>query len=89
MSTNHVLSSAVEGNDWLQESGCNKFEEKGITVGLMMTTFGNLWSTGKMVTMDSGFSVSKGILTMQMKGVLGKTLLSQEEKLGCFGKWEI
>ncbi len=35
----------------------------------------NLWNTGKVVTMDSGFSVSKEILAMREKGVFGQSLV--------------
>ena len=41
----------------------------------MMQMSRNLWNTGKVVTIDSGFSVSKGILAMQEKGVFGKALV--------------
>ncbi len=48
-----------------------EFEEKGKAVGLMLQMSRNLWNTGKVVTMDSGFSVSKGIPAMREKGVFG------------------
>jgi len=44
-------------------------------VGLMLQMSRNLWNTGKVVTMDSGFSVSKGILAMREKGVFGQALV--------------
>ncbi len=38
------------------------------TVGVMLHISNNLWNTGKIVTMDSGFSVAKGILAIREKG---------------------
>ncbi len=35
----------------------------------------NLWNIGKVVTIDSGFSVSKGILAMREEGVFGEALI--------------
>ncbi len=61
----------VEGKDWEQELGWMEFEEKGNTVGLMLQMSRNLWNTGKVVTMDSDFSVSKEILAMREKVVFG------------------
>ncbi len=40
-----------------------------------VTNVKNLWNTEKVVTMDSGFSVSKGILAMREKGVFGQSLV--------------
>ncbi len=51
------------------------FEEKSKTVSLMLQMSRNLWNTGKIVTMDSRFSVSKGILVMREKSVFGQSLV--------------
>ncbi|KAL7452773.1 hypothetical protein ACHAXS_000283, partial [Conticribra weissflogii] len=40
-----------------------------------VTNVKNLWNTEKVVTMDSGFSVSKGILAMREKDVFGQSLM--------------
>ncbi len=42
------------------------------TVGVMLHISKNLWNTGKIVSMDSGFSVAKGILAMREKGYLAR-----------------
>ncbi len=65
----------VEGKDRPPQLGRKEFEERGKTVGLMLQMSKNLWNTGKVVTMDSGFSVSKGILAMREKGVFGQALV--------------
>ena len=65
----------VEGKDRPVELGPKEFEDRGKTVGLMVRMSQNLWNTGKVVTMDSGFSVSKGILAMREKGVFGQALI--------------
>ncbi len=65
----------MEGKDHPPQLGCKEFEERGKTVGLMLRMSKNLWNTGKVVTMDSGFSVSKGILAMREKGVFGQALV--------------
>ncbi len=41
---------------------------KGKTVGVMHHISKNLWNTGKIVSMDGGFSVAKGILAIREKG---------------------
>mmetsp|Transcript_11947 Transcript_11947/g.25228 ORF Transcript_11947/g.25228 Transcript_11947/m.25228 type:complete len:318 (-) Transcript_11947:177-1130(-) len=65
----------VEGKDRPPQLGRKEFEEHGKTVGLMLRMSKNLWNTGKVVTMDSGLSVSKGILAMREKGVFGQALV--------------
>ncbi len=44
-------------------------------MGLMTHISKNLWNRGKIVTMESGFSVAKGILAMREKGVFGQSLV--------------
>jgi len=65
----------MEGKDRPVELGPKEFEDRGKTIGLMVRMSRNLWNTGKVVTMDSGFSVSKGILAMREKGVFGQALI--------------
>ncbi len=65
----------VEGKDRPVEFGLKEFEDRGKTLGLMVHMSQNWWNTGKDVTMDSGFSVSKGILAMREKGVFGQALI--------------
>ncbi len=41
----------------------------------MLSMSQNLWNTGNVETMDSGISMSKGILAMRKKGVFGQALI--------------
>ncbi len=52
-----------------------EFEEYGKTVGLMLQ-MAKIWIMGKVVTMDSGFSVSTDILAMGEKGVFSQSIAS-------------
>ncbi len=40
----------------------------------------NLWNSGKVISMESGFSVSKGILAIREKGVFGQALIKPNGK---------
>ncbi len=55
--------------------GCKEFEECRKTFGLMLQMSKNLWTTGKEVMIDSGFSVSKDILAMREKGVFDQAFV--------------
>ncbi len=64
-----------EGKDWSPQLGQKEFDDCGKTVGLMFQMSCNLWNLGKIVTMDSGFCVSKGIIAMKEKGVFGEAFV--------------
>ncbi len=49
-------------------------------VGMMLCMSQNLWNTGKVETVDSGFIVSKGIIAMREKGVFGHALINPRGK---------
>ncbi len=65
----------VEGKDWSKDLGPREIDAQGKTVGLMLNKSKNFWNTGKIGTMDRGFSVAKGILTMREKGIFGQSLV--------------
>ena len=69
-----------EGKDRHQQLGRKKWDELGKTVGLMLCMTEPIHQTGKVVTMDSGFCVSKGIVEMHKKGVYGQALIKNMEK---------
>ncbi len=52
-----------------------KGKDQPKAVGQILHMSKNLWNTGKIVTMDSGFSVAKGILAMREKGVFDQSLV--------------
>ncbi len=70
----------VEGNDLLPQLGPKEFDDHGKTVGLMLQVSHSLWNLGKVVTMDSGLSVLKGILAMKKKCVFGQSLVKHRGK---------
>ena len=68
-----------EGKDRPVQLGPKKYDEKGKTVGFMCCMVEPIKSSGKCVTMDSGFNVSMGIVDMErVQGVYG------QEKRGRF-----
>ncbi len=70
----------VEGKDWPPQLGPKEFDDCEKTVGLMLRMSRILWNSGKIVTMDSGFCVSKGIIEMKEKGVFGQALVKPRGK---------
>jgi hypothetical protein len=44
-------------------------DEKGKTVGLLLRLTRSIWNTGRLVILDSGFCVLKGIIELKKKGV--------------------
>ena len=68
----------VEGKDWPSQFGPKEFNELGgPTVGLMVRMTKPIHHTGKVVVMDSGFCVAKGIVEMEKKGVFGQALIKK------------
>eukprot|EP01082_Thalassiosira_pseudonana_P010906 g9889.t1 g9889 contig4:805493-806287(-) len=53
------------------------FENESKTVKLMLEMTEPIHGTGKIVTMDSGFCVSAGILALHDKGVYGQALIKK------------
>ena len=67
-----------EGKDRPVQLGPKKYDEKGKTVGLMCRMVEPIKSSGKCVTMDSGFNVSMGIVDMErVQGVYGQALIKK------------
>jgi hypothetical protein len=55
----------------------SQFENESKTVKLMLEMTEPIHGTGKIVTMDSGFCVSAGILALHDKGVYGQALIKK------------
>ncbi len=70
----------MEGKDWLPQLEPNEFDDHGKTVGLMFQMSRKLLNSRNVVTMDSGFSVSKGILVVKEKDVFGQALVKPRGK---------
>jgi Transposase IS4 len=54
-----------------------EYEEKGKTVGLLLRLTKLLWSTGKIVVLDSGFCVLKGIIELRQRGVFASAVIKK------------
>ena len=68
----------VEGKDRPSQLGPKEFNNLGgPTVGLMVRMTKPIHHTGKVVVMDSGFCVAKGIIEMEKKGVFGQALIKK------------
>ena len=53
------------------------FEEKGKTVGLLLRQTRPIWNQAKVVILDSGFCVLKGIVEVRKKGVFAAALIKK------------
>lgn len=67
----------VEGKDRPRQMGHQEFDEHGKTVGLMLRLTHPIWHTGKLVVMDSGFCVLKGIVEMRKNSVFAAALIKK------------
>ena len=52
-----------------------KFDEKGKTVGLLLSLTRGIWNSGRVVILDSGFCVLQEIIDLMKKGVFSSTLI--------------
>ena len=67
----------VEGKDRPSHFPKPEFEEKGKTVGLLLRLTRSFWHTGRLVVLDSGFCVLKGISELFRKGVFASSLIKK------------
>jgi len=67
----------VEGKDRPTELPQPEFDQHGKTVGLLVRLTKSLWGTGKLVILDSGFCVVKGLVELKKKGVFASALIKK------------
>jgi len=67
----------VEGKDRPDELPQPEFDRHGKTVGLLVRLTKSLWGTGKLVILDSGFCVVKGLVELKRKGVFASALIKK------------
>jgi Transposase IS4 len=67
----------VEGKDAPTEAPAKQFDNMGKTVGLLLRLIKPLWGTAKMVVLDSGFCVLKGIIELKKRGVYAASLIKK------------
>ena len=71
------FAEIVEGRDRPHERGRTEFGEIGKTVGTMLGCTKPIWNCAKVVIMDSGFCVTKGLVQLRKKGVFGSALIKK------------
>jgi len=67
----------VEGRDAPPQIGQREHEDKGPTVGLLMRLCENLYNTGKVVILDSGFCVLEGLVELRKVGVFASAVIKK------------
>ena len=67
----------VEGKDEPRDRPPKEFSELGKTVGLLLRLTRSIWHTSRLVILDSGFCVLKGIVELRKKGVFASALIKK------------
>ena len=67
----------VEGKDEPVERVRKPFSQLGKTIGLLLRLTKPLWHTSKVVVLDSGFCVLKGLVAIRKKGVFAAALIKK------------
>ena len=65
----------VKGKEMPSQRPPKYFSDLAKTVGLLLRLTKPLWHTAKLVILDSGFFVLKGIVEFQKKGVFALVLI--------------
>lgn len=67
----------VEGKDSPPQKPRPEFDGMGTTIGLLLRLTRNLWNSGKVVVLDSGFCVLQGIIELRRKGVFAASVIKK------------
>jgi hypothetical protein len=68
----------VEGKDRPAQHGLPQYDSLGgKTVGLLLRLSENLWHSGKIVVLDSGFCVLRGLIELRKKGVFAAAIVKK------------
>ena len=68
----------VEGKDRPRQKPRPLYEDRGgKTVGLLLQMTKNIWNTGRLIILDSGFCVLKGIVELQQHGLYASALIKK------------
>lgn len=67
----------VEGKDTPRQRIAEFDDHGGRTVGLLLRLTRPIWNTGKVVILDSGFCVLKGLVELKKKGVFASALIKK------------
>ena len=68
----------VEGKDHPPQIEETEYDKMGKTVGLLVHLCSSLFSTGKVVILDSGFCVLKGLIELRKLGVFASALIKKD-----------
>ena len=77
LSTIVWFTDIAEGRDCPCERGRSEFDEIVKTVGKMLRYTRPIWNCAKVVIMDSGFYVTKGLVDLRKEGVFGAALIKK------------
>ena len=77
LSTIMWFAEIVEGRDLPSERGRPEFDEIGKKVVTMMRYKRPIWNREKVVIMDSGLCVTKGLAELWKKGLFGASLIKK------------
>ena len=69
----------VEGKDCPPERPVKQYDELGKTVGLLLRLTRPIWGSSRLVILDSGFCVLKGIVALLAKGVFASALIKKRK----------
>eukprot|EP00977_Amphora_coffeiformis_P000513 scaffold130_cov151-Amphora_coffeaeformis.AAC.2 len=67
----------VEGKDRPPEMAPPEHADQGKTVGLLLRLTEPIWHSSRVVILDSGFCVLKGIIALRQKGVFASALIKK------------
>ena len=71
------FAEIVEERDFPRERGRPEFDNTVKTLGTMLRYTRPIWNCAKVVIMDSGFFVTKGLVELRKKGVFGSALIKK------------
>ena len=71
------FAKIVEGRDLPCERGRPEFDDIGNTVVTMLPYTRPIWNCAKVVIMDSGFYITKGLVELRKKGLFGAALIKK------------
>jgi Transposase IS4 len=67
----------VEGKDAPPERGASLHDNMGKTVGLLLRLTQSIYHSGKVIILDSGFCVLKGLIELRKKGLYASALIKK------------
>jgi hypothetical protein len=69
----------VEEKGRVKELGQMEFDRLRKTVSLLLQMTRNIWNTGQIIILDSGFCLLSGIVKLAQKGLHGGALIKKRQ----------